>query len=52
MPFVELKNIEGKIYIPECNEECKKKHDCKDCYFCQFCSDQRCKVCLNKNERS
>ncbi len=24
----------------------KKKHPCKDCFNCLFCSDARCSVCL------
>ncbi|GAB4268291.1 MAG: hypothetical protein Kow0029_03560 [Candidatus Rifleibacteriota bacterium] len=23
-----------------------KKHPCKDCFSCLFCSDARCEVCL------
>ncbi|PKL47547.1 MAG: hypothetical protein CVV42_12495 [Candidatus Riflebacteria bacterium HGW-Riflebacteria-2] len=27
--------------------ECKlKKHPCKDCFNCLFCSDARCEICL------
>jgi len=26
---------------------CKdKKHPCDDCFSCQFCSDERCAMCL------
>lgn len=25
-----------------------KKHPCPDCTFCQWCSDDRCRLCLNK----
>lgn len=28
---------------PEC---AVKKHPCKDCFNCLFCSDARCEVCL------
>jgi hypothetical protein len=27
-------------------EESPKKHPCKDCKFCQWCSDDRCQLCL------
>ncbi len=28
-----------------------KKHDCKDCFNCLFCSETRCKVCIaNKKQ--
>ena len=23
-----------------------KKHPCPDCHACQFCSDDRCRLCL------
>ncbi|MDD2501850.1 MAG: hypothetical protein PHN92_13665 [Geobacter sp.] len=25
-----------------------KKHSCPDCRFCQWCSDDRCSLCLKK----
>jgi hypothetical protein len=30
------------------NTECggTKKHPCPDCRFCQWCSDERCQLCL------
>lgn len=28
---------------PEC---ALKKHPCKDCFNCLFCSDARCEICL------
>ncbi|MGR3177420.1 MAG: hypothetical protein ACUZ8E_05135 [Candidatus Anammoxibacter sp.] len=29
----------------------EKKHPCKDCHCCQFCSDTRCRVCLSGTKR-
>ncbi len=26
-----------------------KKHPCPDCRFCQWCSDERCRLCRTKN---
>ncbi|MBJ6751318.1 hypothetical protein [Geomonas anaerohicana] len=26
-----------------------KKHPCPDCSFCQWCSDDRCRMCLGKH---
>lgn len=26
-----------------------KKHPCPDCIFCQWCSDDRCALCLNRS---
>lgn len=31
------------------DDTCKgKKHPCPDCTFCQWCSDDRCALCLKK----
>jgi len=46
MAFVSVSGLKGKIYVPEKQQESLKKHPCKECYFCQFCSDDRCRVCL------
>ena len=27
------------------DEEGSKKHPCPDCTFCQWCSDDRCRIC-------
>ncbi|ABQ25183.1 hypothetical protein Gura_0977 [Geotalea uraniireducens Rf4] len=27
-----------------------KKHPCPDCTFCQWCSDDRCRMCLGQEE--
>ena len=45
MPFIKIEGFAGNIYVPEKNKV-KKKHPCSDCYSCQFCSDERCELCL------
>jgi len=30
------------------DEEGTKKHPCPDCTFCQWCSDDRCRICRAK----
>jgi len=45
MAFVKLPGLQGKLYIPEKQNNCKKKHPCKDCYSCDYCSDDRCRLC-------
>jgi hypothetical protein len=27
-----------------------KKHGCPDCEFCQWCSDDRCRLCLGRED--
>lgn len=29
-------------------DEPAKKHPCPDCSYCQWCSDDRCRLCLNR----
>ncbi len=31
--------------MDNCDDDGPKKHPCKDCHSCQFCSDSRCGVC-------
>ena len=45
MPYKDIPGFKGKLYIPEESKN-PKKHDCKDCYSCQMCSDTRCAICL------
>ena len=33
--------------MPHTNHEAKK-HPCPDCTFCQWCSDERCSLCLRQ----
>ena len=47
MPFVKVPGLPGKLYVPKKQENCEKKHSCKDCFSCEHCSDDRCNVCLD-----
>jgi hypothetical protein len=48
MPFITLPEIKGKIYVPEPDVLSLKKHSCGNCFSCQMCGDDRCRVCLSK----
>ena len=48
MPFATVPGLKGKVYVPRSPGGCVKKHPCKDCFSCQNCSDDRCRVCLNQ----
>ena len=48
MAYIKLPGIPGKIFQPEYCEI--RKHNCKDCYFCQMCSDERCTACLKRKK--
>ncbi|MBF0224037.1 MAG: hypothetical protein HQK76_01165 [Desulfobacterales bacterium] len=45
MPFIRMEGVVGKIYVPEKQECHQKKHNCKDCFYCQMCGDDRCHMC-------
>lgn len=47
MPFIKMPGVVGKVYVPEAAPDKAKKNTCKDCYFCQMCSDDRCRMCKN-----
>ena len=50
MPYKRLKGIKGLVYVPEQNGS-DRKHQCKDCFCCQWCSDNRCGLCLKGRQR-
>jgi len=49
MSWIKLPGIEGLVYEPKSPSQNKRKHNCRDCYYCQMCSDERCELC--KKER-
>ena len=48
MTFVSVPGIKGKVYIPQETDRSLKKYPCKDCFSCQQCSDDRCRVCRDQ----
>jgi len=46
MAFVRMKGIAGLLYVPDENGGAKK-HPCRDCFHCQWCSDNKCGLCLH-----
>lgn len=51
MPFVDLPDGTGKVYVPEKQQGCRQKHPCPDCFSCQMCSDDRCQRCLGRERK-
>jgi hypothetical protein len=47
MKFRKLPDNRGMIYVPEC-VRARKKHPCPDCFSCQWCGKERCRVCQGK----
>lgn len=48
MAFIRIPGIPGKVYQPD--EAGPRKHNCKDCFFCQMCGDERCEACLKRKK--
>jgi hypothetical protein len=48
MPFVEIKGLPGKVYVPESVPATAKKNPCPDCFSCQMCSSTRCQICTRR----
>ncbi|MDW7772236.1 MAG: hypothetical protein SCH71_05025 [Desulfobulbaceae bacterium] len=44
MSFQKLPGNKGLIYVPDCIK-CPKKHPCRECFCCQWCGNERCRVC-------
>ncbi len=40
---------DGLFYVPE--KRGASKHDCPDCFFCQWCADVRCVSCRKQGRR-
>lgn len=47
MPFVRRKGETGLFFVPDNVGE--KKHPCKDCHSCQWCADERCRLCRKRS---
>ncbi len=45
MAFIEMSGVTGKVYVPEMKMDMRKKHSCQDCFVCQMCCNERCRVC-------
>lgn len=48
MPFQKLPDNKGLVYVPERKRE-EKKHPCADCFNCQWCGNERCRLCRPGN---
>jgi hypothetical protein len=44
MGFIRMEGVCGQVFVPEGSPE-PKKHPCPDCFECQQCSDDRCRLC-------
>ncbi len=50
--FVRIAGL-NQVYEPhQTDPSVGQKHRCRDCHFCQFCSDARCHACRNRETAS
>jgi len=49
MSFRILPNNQGMIFVPDCKPG-QTKHLCPDCFTCQWCANERCRVCKGKTK--
>ncbi|MDM8536293.1 hypothetical protein QUF70_06030 [Desulfobacterales bacterium HSG17] len=49
MPFITMPGVVGKIWVPDEQPGHLKKQNCKDCFSCQNCSDDRCSLCRGES---
>jgi hypothetical protein len=48
MPFIKLKGVLGRVFVPEKVQDSEKKYPCADCFDCQWCDEERCRVCRKR----
>jgi len=49
MAFVTVPGLKGKVFDPQESDRILKKKPCKDCFSCQHCSEDRCRVCRGEH---
>ncbi len=40
--------LPGKCFVPPADAQ--RKHPCRDCFSCQWCSDDRCALCRARQQ--
>ena len=45
MAWIDAPGLAGKVYIPGNAGQIQKKHPCRACFCCQWCDENRCRVC-------
>jgi hypothetical protein len=50
MTFIKIPGFKAKVFSPD-ETSTVRKHNCKDCFECQMCSDERCEKCIKSHCR-
>jgi hypothetical protein len=45
MPWIKMPGLDGRVYVPPEAVDASHKNDCPDCFHCQLCSADRCRLC-------
>ncbi len=48
MSFCTVPGLEGKLFTPSPVPAAGRKHACPDCFACQACSQDRCRLCRSE----
>lgn len=49
MPYRRITGFVGKVYYREEVLHIERKHECLDCYFCQWCNNDKCTMCREQH---
>ncbi len=50
MPFVSAPGLKGMVYVPKETARISKKYDCRECFACQLCAEERCALCRSQKD--
>ncbi len=45
MAWISVPGLTGRVYLPDGADQIGKKHPCDTCFSCQWCDENRCRVC-------
>lgn len=48
MAFVVIPGIQGSVFVPDKGAR-SAKYACGECFACQWCSEDRCRVCRRED---
>jgi hypothetical protein len=48
MGWITVPGLAGRVYAPD-DEKTQKKHPCSGCFSCQWCDENRCRVCQGRH---
>ncbi|BBO68274.1 hypothetical protein DSCA_22040 [Desulfosarcina alkanivorans] len=53
MAWINVPGLAGRVYLPDDAGQVPKKHPCMACFSCQWCDENRCRVCRDgRNEEA